>query len=107
MSNKLKNIYTNAFDNIIKKHTRDKANTIFVLAGITPYIYVENFNDNITDQATFDKEGNLDLFTQAWFGSVFPKLMAATTYQILSHQQYASINEYLNEDFFKDRIVVV
>lgn len=29
MSNKLKNIYTNAFDNIIKKHTRDKANTIF------------------------------------------------------------------------------
>ena len=67
MSNKLKNIYTNAFDNIIKKHTRDKANTIFVLAGITPYIYVENFNDNITDQATFDKEGNLDLFTQAWF----------------------------------------
>ena len=55
MSNKLKNIYTNAFDNIIKKHTRDKANTIFVLAGITPYIYVENFNDNITDQATFDK----------------------------------------------------
>lgn len=27
MSNKLKNIYTNAFDNIIKKHTRDKANT--------------------------------------------------------------------------------
>ena len=43
MSNKLKNIYTNAFDNIIKKHTRDKANTIFVLAGITPYIYVENF----------------------------------------------------------------
>ena len=77
MSNKLKNIYTNAFDNIIKKHTRDKANTIFVLAGITPYIYVENLNDNITDQATFDKGGNLDLFTQAWFGSVFPKLMAA------------------------------
>lgn len=43
MSNKLKNIYTNAFDNIIKKHTRDKANTIFVLAGITPYIYVEKY----------------------------------------------------------------
>ena len=32
MSNKLKNIYTNAFDNIIKKHIRAKANTIFVLA---------------------------------------------------------------------------
>ena len=59
MSNKLKNIYTNAFDNIIKKHIRAKANTIFVLAGITPYIYVENFKDSITDQATFDKKETL------------------------------------------------
>lgn len=107
MRNKLKNIYTNAFDNIIKKHIRTKANTIFVLAGISPYIHLENFADCITDQATFDKEGNLDLFTPTWFGGVFPKLMSATTYQVLSHQQYASINEYLNEDFFKDRIVVV
>ena len=55
MSNKLKNIYTNAFENIIKKHIRAKANTIFVLAGITPYIYVEKYKDNITDQETFDK----------------------------------------------------
>ena len=107
MSNKLKNIYTNAFENIIKKQIRVKPNTIFVLAGISPYIYVENFGEHITDQVTFDKEGNLDLFTQAWFGMLFPKLMSATSYQILSHQQYASINEYLNEDFFKDRIVVV
>lgn len=107
MSNKLKNIYTNAFENIIKKHIRVKPNTIFVLAGISPYIYVENFGEHITDQVTFDKEGNLALFTQAWFGMLFPKLMSATSYQILSHQQYASINEYLNEDFFKDRIVVV
>lgn len=107
MSNKLKDIYTNVFENIIKKQIREKTNTIFVLAGISPYIYVENFGEHITDQITFDKEGNLDLFTQEWFGMVFPKLMAATTYQILSHQQYASINEYLNEDFFKDRVVIV
>ena len=107
MRNKLKNIYTHALDNIIKRHIGTKSNTIFVLAGITPYIYLENYADKITDQTTFDKEGNLDLYSPAWFGSVFPKLMSATTYQILSHQQYASINEYLNEDFFKERIVVV
>lgn len=107
MTNKLKNIYTHALDNIIKRHIGTKSNTIFVLAGITPYIYLENYADKITDQTTFDKEGNLDLYSPAWFGSVFPKLMSATTYQILSHQQYASINEYLNEDFFKERIVVV
>lgn len=107
MSNKLKNIYTNAFENIIKKQIRVRPNTIFVLAGISPYIYVENFGEHITDQFTFDKEGNLDQFTQTWFGMLFPKLMSATSYQILSHQQYASINEYLNEDFFKDRVVIV
>lgn len=107
MSNKLKNIYTNAFENIIKKHIRVKPNAIFVLAGISPYIYVEKYDEHITDQVTFDKEGNVEMFTQVWFGMIFPKLMAATTYQVLSHQQYAYINEYLNEDFFKDRIVVV
>ena len=47
------------------------------------------------------------MFSAAWFGKIFPKLISATTFQILSHQQYASINEYLNEDFFKDRIVIV
>ena len=107
MSCKLKNIYTYAFEKIIKKHTAINTNSIFVLCGITPYIQMEKFNDYVTDKDTFDKEGNLDLFSAAWFGTIFPKLISATSFQILSHQQYASINEYLNEDFFKDRIVVV
>ena len=107
MGNKLKDIYTYVFEKIIKKHTVTNTNSIFVLCGITPYIYMEKFNDHVTDKDTFDKEGYLDLFSAAWFGTIFPKLMSATSFQILSHQQYASINEYLNEDFFKDRIVVV
>lgn len=107
MSCKLKNIYTYAFEKIIKKHTAINTNSIFVLCGITPYIQMEKFNDYVTDKDTFDKEGNLDLFSATWFGTIFPKLISATSFQILSHQQYASINEYLNEDFFKDRIVVV
>ena len=100
-------MYTYAFEKIIKKHTATNTNSIFVLCGITPYIQIEKFNDHVTDKDTFDKEGNLDLFSAAWFGKIFPKLISATTFQILSHQQYASINEYLNEDFFKDRIIVV
>lgn len=107
MSDKLKNTCTCAFEKIIKKHTTTNTNSIFVLCGITPYIQMEKFNDYVTDKDTFDKEGNLDLFSAAWFGKIFPKLISATTFQILSHQQYSSINEYLNEDFFKDRIVVV
>lgn len=107
MKSMIKKTFTDAFEKIIKKHTEAKTNTIFVLAGITPYINMDKFCDHITDKDTFDKEGNLDLFTQAWFGIVFSKIIAAPTFQILSHQQYASINEYLNEEFFKDRIVVV
>ena len=107
MDNKLRDIYTYCFEKIIKKYTAIKADSIFVLCGITPYIQMEKFNNNVTDKDTFDREGNLDLFSSAWFGAIFPKLISATSFQILSHQQYASINEYLNEDFFKDRIIIV
>ena len=107
MSDELKNKYTKAFDTIINKHIKDKPNTVFVLVGISPYIHLENYVDNITDQATFDKEGNLDLFTLNWFVNVLQKLTSASTYQILSHQQYASISEYLSVNDIEDRIVVV
>lgn len=82
MSDELKNKYTKAFDTIINKHIKDKPNTVFVLVGISPYIHLENYVDNITDQATFDKEGNLDLFTLNWFVNVLQKLTSASTYQI-------------------------
>lgn len=107
MSNKLKDICTYTFEKVINKHTENKSNSIFVLCGITPYIEIEKFSEHITDKDTFHKDGNLDLFSSVWFGTIFSKLMSATSFQILSHQQYASINEYLNEDFFKDRVVVV
>ena len=107
MTTMLKNIYTETLNNIINKYIRTNVNTIFVLAGVAPYINLDNFTENITDQSTFDIEGNLDFFNPEWFGGVFPKLNSAITFQILSHQQYASITEYLNEDFFKERIVVI
>ncbi len=98
---------TYTFDKIVKKYTETRANSIFVLCGITSYIQMEKFSDYITDKDTFDKEGNLDLFSSIWFGNIFQKLISSTSFQILSHQQYASINEYLNDDFFKDRIVII
>lgn len=99
--------YTTVLDRIIQRQVEVKANTIFVLTGITPYIGIENYAEYITDLSTFDKDGNDTLFSREWFGTVFSKLMIAQTHQIVSHQQFAYINEYLSEDFFKERVLIV
>ncbi len=107
MSQVLEGKYTSVFDRIIQKQIEIKANTIFVLTGITPYISVENYAEHVADLSTFDKDGNETLFGREWFQSVFIKLTTSRDYQIVSHQQLAYINEYLTEDFFKERILVV
>ena len=107
MNQNLEDKYTTVLDKIIQKQVEVKANTIFVLTGITPYIGIENYTEYITDLSTFDKDGNDTLFSREWFGTVFSKLMIAQNHQIVSHQQFAYINEYLSEDFFKDRVLIV
>ena len=107
MIGKLKDSYTKVLDNIIKTHIAKQDNIIFVLIGISPYINIDKFTNNICDITTFDKEGNLELFNKKWFESIFSKIAANNTYQILSHQQYASINAYLNDYYFNGRIVLV
>ncbi len=98
---------TKYVEKIILTHVDRKPNTIFVFTGITPYIDMGCFSTNIADNETFDVEGNCDLYSKTWFASIFPKLATATTYQIISHQQFAYLNEYLSEDFFKDRVIIL
>lgn len=107
MRTDIENIYTTVLDKIIQKQLKIKANTILVLTGITPYINIEHFESWITDITTFNKDGNLDTFSREWFGIVFSKLVSAQGLQIISHQQLAYLNEYLTEDFFKERIVII
>lgn len=108
MSNLLKDTYTAVFERIVKKYTTTKPNVIFVLVGIDPYIYLDKFQMHITDAETFNKEGNMKmLYTPTWFSCILPRLLESSTFQILSHQQFASINEYLAAEIFKDRVVVV
>ena len=107
MTNKLKDKYTKVLEKIINTHIAEQDNIIFVLIGITSYINIDKFTNNICDITTFDKEGNLEIFNNKWFESIFSKIAANNTYQILSHQQYASINAYLNDYYFNDRIVLV
>lgn len=107
MKTDLGSIYTTVLDKIIQKQSKVKTNTIFVLAGITPYINTEHFAEMITDITTFDKDGNADIYSREWFGGVFSKLVSTHTAQIISHQQFAYLNEYLAEDFFKERIIII
>ena len=107
MNRSLEEKYTLVLDKIIQKQVEVKANTIFVFTGITPYIKLENYTEYVTDLSTFDKEGNDMLFGKEWFGTVFTKLTIAQGFQIISHQQFAYLNEYLSEDFFKERVLVV
>ncbi len=107
MNSNFINRYTTIFDEIVNNRVKVKVDTIFVLVGITPYVAFDRYAEHITDIDTFDKEGNTTMFTKDWFGMVFPKLLASQNYQILSHQQFAYINEYLTGDFFGDRIFMV
>lgn len=107
MRTDLESIYTAVLDKIIQKQSKVKTNSIFVLAGITPYINTEHFAEMISDITTFDKDGNADIYSREWFGGVFSKLVSTHTAQIISHQQFAYLNEYLAEDFFKERIVII
>ena len=102
MSKDWENKYTTTLDKIIQKQVSVKANTIFVFTGITPYIGLESYAEHITDLASFDMDGNEEIFNRNWFGAIFSKLMTAQDYQ-----QFAYINEYLSDDFFKERILIV
>lgn len=45
MNQNLGDKYTTVLDKIIQKQVEIKANTIFVLTGITPYIGIENYTE--------------------------------------------------------------
>lgn len=104
---KIRKTYTEILKKKIQEQIELVPNTIFVFIGISNYILIEEFAEHITDKITFDKEGDDKLFTREWFGLAFPKLISSQSYQILSHQQFAYISEYLADDFFKERVLIV
>ena len=104
----LKEKYTPIFDIIVKEQIKIKNDTIFVLAGISPYVNLENYKYHITDIDTFDKEGGDDVFEEdEWADSVYFKLRNSKRFQIMSYQQYAYIDGYFPKRIPADRVVVV
>jgi RecQ family ATP-dependent DNA helicase len=100
-------VFTSLLSKILAEQSQKIDKPIFVLSGVTDYVDASAFEEHLADPTTFDKDGNTDLFTQAWFGKIFPLLISRTDYLILSHQQYAYVIEYLNPDFFQKDLVVI
>lgn len=95
------------FGNIVTAQCKIVKNPIFIISGLTNYIDFFKYENHIADINTFDEEGNSDLFDKQWFSQIFTRLVSATDYLIVSHQQYAYIIENLNAEFFAGRTIMV
>ncbi len=99
--------YSSVFLNQIEEKKSSVNLPIFVILGDTGSIDLSNQDDNVLDSNTFGLSCGQDVFDKQWFGKVFPLLMSATSYIIVSYQQYSYIVDYLNPDFFKERVIVL
>lgn len=105
--NKISDIFASDFERIVSETLKELPNPIFVVSGLSEFIDFFKYEDHIIDVATFDEEGGADFYDRTWFIKIFGVVGAATSYTILSHQQYAYMIEYLNVDFFSDRVFIV
>lgn len=104
---KILDVFATDFERIVSETLKELPNPIFVVSGLSDYIDFFKYEDHIADLATFDEEGNADFYDRIWFMRIFGVVGTATSYTILSHQQYAYMVEYINVDFFSDRAFIV
>ncbi|MDE6018699.1 MAG: hypothetical protein K2G85_07795, partial [Muribaculaceae bacterium] len=104
---KISDVFTSDFECIVSETLKELPNPIFVVSGLSEFINFFKYEDHIADVATFDEEGGADFYDRTWFMKIFGVVGASTSYTILSHQQYAYMIEYLNVDFFSDRVFIV
>jgi ATP-dependent DNA helicase RecQ len=103
----MKTHFSIKFDSLVKEKCNEINKPIFVLVGLSEYIDLSLYCNNIVDTETFDQEGNGNIFSPEWFTRVFIRLSKDEDFYIFSHQQYSYLTEYLNPDLYKDRLVVV
>ena len=98
----IRNILSSTFENIVTTQCKIIKNPIFVISGLTDYFDFFQYQAHIADICTFDEDGNSDFFDKEWFLKILTKLMVASDYSIVSHQQYAYLIENLNSRFFSE-----
>lgn len=103
---------TQYIKNQILKESKNIKNAIFVFIGIESYVNIEEFSNHIIDRDTFGIDGNNIFFDNNWFTKVFTALNMVVGkgedfYSILSFAQFSYLINYINPEFFKDRLVLL
>lgn len=103
----IKEQYSSVFVNLIEENKAFVNRPIFVILGDTGSIGFSKQEEYVLDPNTFGLTCGQEVFDKQWFGRVFLSLMSASSYKIVSYQQYSYVVDYLNPDFFKDRVIVL
>jgi hypothetical protein len=103
----IKKIFTDRVKSIID--STSIKDPIFVFLGISEYVNIDEFKDNIFDYNSFLTDGNEDIFNQIWFAQAINSLIQPFTngYKILSYAQISYIGNYMPLDIFASRIIVI
>ena len=79
--------------------------------GISEYIDINEFRENILDFNSFSVDGNESIFDQLWFAQTINALIqpaqAGIKYKILSYAQISYIGNYMPLDIFENRIIII
>ena len=104
---RIKRIFTDRVKSIID--STSIKDPIFVFLGISEYVNIDEFKDNIFDYNSFLTDGNEDIFNQIWFAQAINSLIQPFTngYKILSYAQISYIGNYMPLDIFASRIIVI
>jgi len=102
---KIMELYSSIFFNEIEEMKAITNLPVFVIVGDTGSIDISKHIQNVLDPITFGLSCGQDVLDKQWFGQAFSALMSATSYKIVSYQQYSYIVDYLNPHFFKDRVI--
>lgn len=100
-------IFLDRFNTILQEQKSRINAPLIIVSGLSDYVDFSIFRENIADESTFDVNGNSTIFNKDWFINIFSKIISASDFLILSHQQYAYIIDNLKEDFFKDRAIII
>lgn len=99
--------YSNRIIQILTDQSARNKNQIFVFLGQTELIEKLNLLNNLTDAETFHLNGNEAIFNKTWFANVFTKLNSEKEFHLLSYAQFNYLINYIDNSFFKDRIVII
>lgn len=109
---RIKEILTPLVKAKMEEELESIANPIFVFIGMDDYVNMSEFEKNIVDKHSFQKNYNNQFFNQIWFARVFTELNNAIanpdiSYTILSFPQFSYLISYIQPEFFKNRLILV